>query len=171
MQGGFQNNHIFAIDAAGGQPHEVGLGSQPSFSSDDKQICFYMHEGNPDNEKPGVYVMNASGKGRQFVTPGIRPRWHSDSGRIAYLNERNGANTLWIYSVVEGESKAILGDEFAEVYSPPVWSKDGKQIAFLGRRQGADNLELCIVQTERKFAVTTKVKEQVSAVSPCWLPG
>src|SRR5262245_8887885 len=171
MQGGFQNNHIFVIDAAGGQPHDIGLGSQPSCSADDKQICFYMHDGNPDGEKPGVYVMNADGKGRQFVTPGIRPRWYSQSGRIAYLNERNGANTLWIYSALEAENKAILGDEFAEVESPPVWSKDGKQIAFLGRRQGSDNPELCVVETEGKFAVTTKVKEQVSWVSPCWLPG
>jgi Tol biopolymer transport system component len=39
MQGGFQNNHIFLIDAAGGQPHDIGLGSQPSFSADDKQIA------------------------------------------------------------------------------------------------------------------------------------
>jgi len=169
-QGGTELNHIFLVDAAGGEPRDIGLGSQPSFSADDKQLCFYMHEGNPDDEKPGIYVMNITGKGPQFIAPGIRPRWSGDGSRIAYVSPHDGANTIWIYSIVDAESKPIVSEEIAGLSSPPVWSRDGKQIAFLRRQPGKD-LELCVVEADEKFTVTVKAKEQVASVSPCWLPG
>jgi len=166
----FQNDHIFVIDVAGGEPRDLGLGSQPSWSSDDKQICFFMLDGNSNNELPGVYVMNADGKSRQFLTPGAFPRWSPDGGRIAYLNDRDGVTSIWIYSILDSETKPLLSDKVAAV-SPPAWSPDSHQIAFLGRRKPEDDRELCLVQTEGDNDLKTLCKDHVSSIAPCWSPG
>src|SRR5262252_7376462 len=78
----FQNDHIFVVDAAGGEPLDLGFGSQPTWSSDDKQVCFFMIDGNPNNEQQGVYIMNADDKSRQFLTRGFYPRWSPNGRKI-----------------------------------------------------------------------------------------
>jgi Tol biopolymer transport system component len=167
----FEHDHIFVVDAEGGEPHDLGSGSQPSWSADDKQLCFFTLAGNSDDEKVGVYVMNADGKARQFLTGGTKARWSNDGGRIAYLNRNEGTNTIWVYDIVMGERKPILKDKFVNLMSPPVWSPDGKQICFVARRNQGDAPELCLMDVDGDGKATTLVKDQISNVFPCWSPG
>ena len=167
----FAHDHIFVVDAAGGEPRDLGAGSQPGWSADDKQLCFFTLAGNSDDEKVGVYVMNADGKGRQFLTAGTKARWSNDGGRIAYLNRNEETNTIWIYDIVMGERKPVLKEKFVNMMSPPVWSPDGKQICFVARRNRGDSPELCLLDVDGDGKATTLVKDQVSDVFPCWSPG
>src|SRR5262249_13339427 len=167
----FQNDHIFVIDAAGGEPRDLGLGSQPTWSSDDKQICFFMIDGNSNNERQGVYVMNADGKSRTFLTPGVSPRWSPDGGKISYLNDHNGVLSIWIYSILESDAKPLLAEKLAAIGSPAVWSPDGKQIAFLARHTTDGDLELCLAQAEGDSDIRTLCKDHISSIAPCWSPG
>ena len=130
--GGAQNDHIFIVDAAGGEPRDLGLGSQPSWSGDDKQICFFTLSNNPAGETVGVWLMNADGNSRQYLMPGIRSRWSNDGGKIAYIDYSKGVN-ITVYSLLDGETKTLLNEQFNNI-SPPAWSEDGKQICFVGLR-------------------------------------
>ena len=167
---GFENDHIFVVNAAGGEPRDIGSGSQPSWSADDKQICFFTLANNPDGEKVGVYVMTAEGKSRQFVTTGTKGRWSSDGGKIAYLDRNNNTTTIFVYSILDAESKPILKQRYSNL-SPPVWSDDGKQICFVGRRGANQPMELCVIDADGNAPPVAKFKENVSQVSPCWAPG
>jgi Tol biopolymer transport system component len=167
--GGAQNDHIFIVDAAGGEPHDLGLGSQPSWSGDDKQICFFTLSNNPAGETVGVWLMNADGKSRQYLMPGMRSRWSNDGGKIAYLNYSNGVN-ISVYSILDAETKTLLNERFVNI-SPPAWSEDGKQICFVGLRAGASDYELCVADVEGENKITTKYKENVNFyTTPCWSP-
>jgi len=166
----FQNDRIFVIDAAGGEPLDLGLGSQPSWSSDDKQISFFMIDGNSNNERPGVYVMNADGKSRTFLAPGASPRWSPDGGKISYLNDHDGVLSIWVYSILDSEAKPLLTEKLAAVGSPAVWSPDSKQIAFLGRHTAGGDLELCLAQAEGPSNIKTLSKDRISGIAPCWSP-
>ena len=167
----FQNDHIFVIDATGGEPLDVGLGSQPSWSSDDKQIAFFMIGGSPNGEQAGVYVMNADGKSRTFLTPGVSPRWSRDGGKISYLNDHDGVLSIWVYSILDSEAKPLLTENLAAIGSPAVWSPDGKQIAFLARHKTDDDLELCLAQAEGDSDIKTLCKDRIAGIAPCWSPG
>src|SRR4051812_28279023 len=94
---GFEQDRIFLVDAAGGEPRDIGFGSQPSWSADSKQLCFFMAANNPAHEKVGVWVMNADGSSRQFVSPGSQGRWSSDGGQIAYSFRYKGSPNIWVY--------------------------------------------------------------------------
>ena len=165
-----ENNHIFIMDAAGGPPRDIGLGARPTWSADDKQLCFLMLNGNPANEKTGVYVMNADGSGRQFVAPGGRGRWSPDGSRIAYMRRYEGVTTVWVYNMVNGENKPLLKENFATLNSS-AWSPDGKQICIVGSREMNGDVELCIIDLDGDGKAVTKVKGQVILNSPCWAPG
>jgi len=166
----FQNDHIFVIDAAGGEPLDLGLGSQPSWSEGDKQIAFFMMDGSPNGEQAGVYVMNADGKSRTFLTPGAFPRWSPDGGKISYLNDHNGVQSIWVYSILDSEAKPLLTEKLAAIGSPAVWSPDSKQIAFLGRHNAGGDLELCLAQAEGESDIKTLCKDHISSIAPCWSP-
>jgi len=167
MDGRFENDHIFVVSADGGEPRDLGLGSQPSFSADDKQICFFTLGGNPTGEKAGICVMNADGNGRQYVTGGTYARWSPDGGRIAYLTKHNGG-TIRVWDLVEGKSTIILKDKFGSMVSPLEWSPDSKQVCFLAQRQRNGPTELCVVDAGSEAAASKTLKEDVGPVGLSW---
>ena len=168
----FENDHVFVIDAAGGEPRDTGLGSRPTWSADDKQLCFFMLDGNPSDEKRGIYVMNTDGKSRQFVVAGTKGSWSPDGSRIAYIEKQdNVPKTIWIYNLLEGQNKVLLKEKFNSILSSPAWSPDGKQICFTGRRQRNGEEELCVVDLEGDGTAATKLKGSLTQNSPGWAPG
>ena len=165
----FENDHIFVIDAEGGQPRDLGLGSRPTWSADDKQLCFFMFEGSSADDKRGIYAANIDGTSRQFVVAGTKGNWSPDGGRIVYIeNQDNGPNTLWVYNLLESQSKVLLKDKFSAILSSPVWSPNGKQICFIGRRERAGEPELCIIDVDGNGAAVTKFKGPVTEDFPSW---
>jgi Tol biopolymer transport system component len=128
-----------------------------------------MAANNPAHEKVGVWVMNADGTSRQFVSPGSQGRWSSDGGQIAYSFRYKGVPNIWVYSILDAESKTLLTDKFSSI-SPPTWSDDGKQIAFIGMRDEETGYRLFTVDTEGDNKLTERVKDEVSFVPPCWAP-
>jgi Tol biopolymer transport system component len=165
----FENDHIFVVDAEGGQPRDLGLGSRPTWSADDKQLCFFMFEGSSADDKRGIYAANIDGKSRQFVVAGTKGNWSPEGGRIVYVeNQDNGPNTLWVYNLLEGQSKVLLKDKFSAILSSPAWSPNGKQVCFIGRRERAGEPELCIIDADGNGAAETKFKGPVTEDFPSW---
>jgi TolB protein len=166
----FEKDHVFVVDVDGNNLRDIGLGSQPSWSPDDKQLLFFTLPKNPADEKVGLWLMSPEGKSRQFVTPGTKGRWSCDGGKIAYLNKVKNAYTIWIYNVVDAEAKPILKESFSKI-SPPVWSPDDKQICFTGTRPETQVTELCAIDADGEHRVTTLSKDGVSPMTwPNWAP-
>jgi Tol biopolymer transport system component len=165
-----QNNHVFVVDVSGGEPRDLGLGSEPSWSADDKQLCFFLLGANSAGEKAGIYVMNADGNARQYVTSGTHPRWSPDGGRIAYLTKPNGG-TIRVWDLLDSKSRIVLNDKFGSLLSPPAWSPDSKEVAFLAKRERTAPILLCVVDAQGDAVDSTMLKEDVAELSPCWAPG
>jgi Tol biopolymer transport system component len=166
-KGGFQNDKVYILDVAGGEPREIGYGSQPSWSGDDKQLCFFTMGGNPVDEKVGIWVVNSEGKARQFVATGGSARWSHDGAHIAYINAFETGSTVWLYNILDAESKPLIKQSFS-VISPPAWSPDNRQICFVGRKNPNVSAELYLLNTEGEPKLMPHVSEQVSSVPPCW---
>jgi Tol biopolymer transport system component len=166
----FENDHVFVVDVDGNNLRDLGLGSEPHWNPDDKQLLFFTLPKNPADEKVGIWLMNSEGQARQFITPGTKGRWSCDGGKIAYLNKVKNANTIWIYNVVDAEAKPALQESYLKI-SPPVWSPDDKQICFVGTRPDTSATELCVIDAEGEHQVTTLLKEGVSPMTwPSWAP-
>jgi Tol biopolymer transport system component len=164
----FPNDHIFVKNADGaGEARDIGLGSQPSWSDDGKQLCFFMMATNPVNEKVGIWVMNADGSSRQFVTTGGSGRWARDGARIAYIDTYEKGATVWIYNILDAEAKPVIKEDFASI-TPVTWSPDSKQLSFVARRVPNGNPELYICNAEGDPKLTSKASEQLSSVPPYW---
>jgi Tol biopolymer transport system component len=129
----FAQGHVYMV-AAGGpadNPTDLGLGSNPAWSPDGKQIAFYVHNGNPDNAEPGVWIMNADGSERLWMCYGRVPQFSPDGKRLVLVNNPNGTGDgLYLYNLEKNESEAVL-DRTYEHIGGAAWSPDGKRLALI----------------------------------------
>jgi hypothetical protein len=49
------------------KPTHLGSGAAPCWSPDDQQIAFFQEERNAAGAKPGVWIMNSDGGGREWI--------------------------------------------------------------------------------------------------------
>jgi TolB protein len=117
--------HVFVVPSDGGVAKDLGPGMLPSWSPDGKQVCCSVAQGSPDG-KPGLYIMNADGSGREWLFEALAGRWSPDGGRIAYF--QNG--DVYVYDTLAG-STIQLSNSSQNVTGTPVWSPDGKKIAYV----------------------------------------
>jgi Tol biopolymer transport system component len=120
------SDHIFVVPSEGGKPTDLGPGMLPSWSPDSKQLCFAVAPQAPDGTKPGLYVMNADGTGRQWLFDAAAGRWSPDGGRLAFL--ANG--DVHVYDMLAGTT-IHLTNESRNITGTPAWSPEGKQIAIV----------------------------------------
>jgi Tol biopolymer transport system component len=139
---------IYKVAADGsGKTVNLGPGKMATWSPDGKQILFHVPPRHPSGTKAGVWIMNADGKGRQWLFPGQGPTYSPDGGKISYVSNHEGSDGLYIYDVVEGASKKLPLQGYAQLSGSAAWSADGKQLCFTGIREG-NKLELAIVDLD-----------------------
>jgi len=124
--------------------------SDLALSPDGKQIAFVVNEPS-DPKSPreprasNVWVVPADG--RQPSRPSVAglknansPSWSPDGRTLAFLSDRGAAeanadNSLQIYLLRDGETRAVRLTNVPGDVGQYEWSRDGKKIAFLTRDQ------------------------------------
>src|SRR5581483_4680807 len=96
-QTNFQGAHIFVLTLGEEKPVDVGPGNTPCFSPDDQQIVFFVPGGSRLGLKSGVWVMNADGKNREWISEGERPRWSPDGDKLVFASRFEGFSSLYVY--------------------------------------------------------------------------
>ena len=106
---------------AGGQPRELAVGQQPSWSADGQHVAFVR-----DGELWRIGA--AGGPEERLVSPAIPvihdPRWSPDGRFIAFRALNGGGEILAVDA--DGTNERYLG-----VGTQPRWSPDGNRVAFL----------------------------------------
>lgn len=83
----WSDNQLFTVTVAGGEKGRIrnlGYGTAPGYSPDGSQIVFTLNPGSPTGGEQGIWVMNADGTGREFLTNGWYGRWSPAGDRIAF---------------------------------------------------------------------------------------
>jgi Tol biopolymer transport system component len=133
---GFQAAHIFVLTLGEEKPVDVGPGNTPSFSPDDQQIAFFVQERSRLGIKPGVWVMNADGKNREWISEGERPRWSRDGDKLVFAGRFEGFPSLYVYDMVSLERTRILDRGYDQIIGA-AFSPDGSRLVFIGYKGGS----------------------------------
>ncbi|HJT31394.1 MAG TPA: hypothetical protein VJ783_05040 [Pirellulales bacterium] len=154
------------------QPKELGPGDAPCFSPDDAQIVFFLDVTNKFGHKPGVWIMNADGTGREWLCEGTRPRWSPEGDRIAFVSKHEGFESVYVLDTVTLEKTRLLGRGYDQIVGAS-WSPDGKQLVFVGYKNGRPfqggqgEVSLVDVASDQKPTVLT---QGVVGWHPDWSP-
>jgi dipeptidyl aminopeptidase/acylaminoacyl peptidase len=133
----YWDNSIAEIDIASKQIRKIGAGGgDPQLSPDGKQFVFTRNTKPDDDDQSNndIYVMSVTGGEARLLTPNTfncldtAPQWSPDSGKIAFISDRNGYNNLGVIDVTTGQAKMLLTEPIE--HSQPRWSPDGKWISF-----------------------------------------
>ncbi|HWB12328.1 MAG TPA: hypothetical protein VG826_24090 [Pirellulales bacterium] len=135
-QAGFRAAHVFILTLGEEKPVDLGPGNTPSFSPDDQQIAFFVGERGRLGIKPGVWVMNADGKNREWISEGERPRWSADGDKLVFAGRFEGFASLYVYDMISLERTRILDRGYDEIIGA-AFSPDGSRLVFVGYKGGS----------------------------------
>lgn len=144
---------------------DLGVGANPTWSPDGKRIAFFVHQGNPSGEKPGVYTMNADGTDRKWLSEGEKPRWSPVGDKILFKSRHEGFHS--IYVIEEGKRRRVLFEKYQNISSGS-WSPDGKQIVYIGIGVGASELGI-ITDSGKEAAAKIRFSGRIGWI-PSWSP-
>jgi Tol biopolymer transport system component len=168
--GDFDQGHVYVIPAAGpaNDPTDLGIGSTPNWSPDGAHIAFYVHEGNPEQAEPGIWMMNADGSDRTWLCYGRSPRWSPDGKQLMLVNNPGDAGDgLYFYDLEKKESSAVLDRTYDRI-AGAAWSPDGKRLAFIGHSgAGAELVSVPLVGEDQSGRVRLAGR---IGWRPCWTP-
>src|SRR5262249_32139857 len=136
------DSHVFSVKEDGSDVTDLGPGAWATWTPDTKQLIFTIVDGNPEKAQVGLWVMNADGKGRQWLFPGRAPIFSPDGSRLLYVSNHEGNQSIYSYDVIEGMPKKILQEAYQKPQGEARWSPDGKRVAFVDERAGKTELFL-----------------------------
>jgi Tol biopolymer transport system component len=93
-----------------------------------------------------------------------QPVWSPDSTQVAYLSQRDGGSSLYLYNFNTQTERALTHG--LDIDLSPVWSPDGKAIAFLRNRRELHVLTLAGMKD--KIVATGELDNQPDALA--WSP-
>lgn len=149
---GFKDGRIFVHNLGETAPRDLGPGTSPSFSPDDQQIAFSVADFSSSRVKRGVWVMNADGQNREWISEGERPRWSRDGEKLVFVGTFEGFPSLYVYDTATLERTRVLAPGYEEIVGGS-FSPDGKRLAFVGYKGGrvgknSPNGELVLVDAQ-----------------------
>jgi Tol biopolymer transport system component len=151
---------------------DLGHGCGPQWSPDDKQLAFYLGAQHEGGQRPGVYVMNVDGEGREWICEGLRPRWSPDGEKLVVASEHEGFWSLYIYDIFEASLTRVLQRGYDHLIGG-CWSPDGKRLAFVGYKGGTafggGRGELALVDAAADQAPQAIIEDRVGW-QPDWSP-
>jgi Tol biopolymer transport system component len=135
--GGGPNSHVYRASVKDPKKTltDLGPGNGPSWTPDGKSLAFFRHEKTPDDAKPGVWVMNADGSDRRWLSEGVRPRWSPDGRQLAFASKHEGPWSLYV--IENGERRRVLFEKYSKVVGGS-WSPDGKLLAYIAQLKNDD---------------------------------
>lgn len=136
----FSKTHVHVQTLDDGKTLDLGPGNTPCFSPDDSQLLFFVPTAKA-SVKQGIWVMNADGTGREWLSQGSRPRWSPDGEKFVYTSKEEGFASVYSFDIVTLERTRIVDRGYDEITGAS-WSPDGKQIVFAGRRGGKGELAI-----------------------------
>ena len=171
---------IWKLDTASGKASEVpitlhGMPSSPGVTH--TQIAAWNNLAlSPDGKKIAVAahgdIFAASAKDggepqRLTSTDAAEtaPSWSPDSTKLAYLSERDGGSSLYLYDFTTNTEKAITHG--LDVDGSPTWSPDGKSIAYLRNRK---QLHVLTIATSADKVIATGEIDAYGAGRIAWSP-
>lgn len=170
---GFKDGRIFVHPLDEAAPRDLGPGTSPSFSPDDQQIAFSVADFSSSESKRGVWVMNADGQNREWISEGERPRWSRDGEKLVFLAGFEGFPSLYVYDTATLDRTRILGPGYEEIVGGS-FSPDGKRLVFIGYKGGrvaknSPNGELAIVDAQAGAAPEILLRGRIG-FHPDWSP-
>ncbi|MBI4641156.1 MAG: S9 family peptidase [Candidatus Tectomicrobia bacterium] len=170
--------HIWTIDAKGGQPKQLTFGEQddlmPAWSPDGDEIAFVS---NRADEKAifshsDLWVVSSEGGDSRRLTSttevALAPSWSPDGTQIAYIGHAAGSvsgvnNRLWLVSregensrnLTTGFDRSVGTGVFSDTWSAtalalPYWLPDGQSCVF----QAADRGQVGLFRVDMNGEVT-----------------
>lgn len=129
---------IFLVGADGKELREIGTGSMPAWSPDDKQFACHVW---PGAGRSQLFVQNLDGESRTDLGPGNCPQWSPDGGTVATTNGKN----LILFDAITGAQTELFAEPYFEVFKGFQWSPDGKTLAVTVRAEQGAQRQLWIV--------------------------
>jgi Tol biopolymer transport system component len=169
--GKFANGQLHVIAVRGpfkGSVRYLGLGGAPTWSPNDEQLAFHVREGNSEDQKPGIWVMNSDGSRRKWLSEGERPKWSPDGNSLVFAGKFEGFAALYQLDFTNEERSRLIDQKYQTIPGAS-WSPDGKRIAFIGYTEfGSRTGELVVMNiADRK---TTVISRGRIGWHPNWSP-
>ena len=142
------NYELFTVGIDGADTRRLtdspALEHFPVWSPDGRRIAFLWSPEDPDvyagwETAPwALYVMNADGTDRRWLTAGVGlfpPVWSPDGKRLAYIaDEEASPRALGRVDVVEVDTRRVT--QLGTTIAVPAWSPYGKELALAGEDDG-----------------------------------
>ena len=168
--GGFGATQLYAtrLDAPQQEPKNLGAGNAPTWSPDGSRIAFHITRENRDQIKPGVWVMNADGTGRTWLSEGKAARFSPDGNRILFIDQPDGhGEGIYELDLRTDQTMPMLDHAYQRI-AGACWSPDGKRIAVIVRH--ASDAELFLVAAEGEDRTATIRLTADIGYRPNWSP-
>lgn len=145
----FTRIRLYVEEIGSGKALELGTGNAPCWSPDDSQIAFDQPNHNAFGERGGVWVMNADGTGREWLSEGRRPRWSPDGEKIVFASDHEGFESLYVFNVVDLKRTRILDRRYDQIVGAS-WHPESNRLVFVGYKGGrfgqSTQAELAVVR-------------------------
>jgi Tol biopolymer transport system component len=162
--------YIYALEGPfKGMTLDIGYGISPDWSPNDRQIVYATVGGNPVGAQPGIWIMDADGTHRRWVSEGLLPHWSPNGKQVlCYDANRNGISLI---DIATGDSEPLLVATGWQVRRAN-WSPDGKRLVFTGEQGGKDHIATIDTKDHSKVAILyTSNDANIELLGPpAWSP-
>src|SRR5262249_16092509 len=124
---------------------DLGPGTCPSFSRDDKRIAFLLNPGAVPGAQAGTWVMQADGAERQRVSDESGATFWSADGREFLINSFSEPNGATVINLEAGKAGVVAVPGY-RLFSWSRWAGPGQLVACLGTKNEAEMIALLDVR-------------------------